>query len=783
MTRLPRWRVVWPRPVAGEARCLSLLHRLAIAYLMAPIFVWLVGWFEWWFGVPAALLLGVALAPALRGSWRIPRPSPRALAIVALALTWTMLTAHGGVFDGNNSDWMDRRALLLDLSRHPWPVYVRDDLTDHLPWGGGEPQALLRYYLAWYMVPGLAGRVFGQAALNWAVPLWTALGAALVLLLFAHGLRGRRAFFAAGLFVLFGGMDALRILLLRGVDYFEFGLDGAGWPGIHIHYDEWDSLKNVSPGLTSNMLSFTMAPHILAAALYALLLLRLHRHPRFLAAGGVVLSAALFWSPLVAIGLLPLLLVVVCGSVLRGDSSGASWSNLCLAPPLAGLCALHLTSGSLDFDHGWLWAAHSGRLMIRWAVLFFGTEFLLLLLFVLLLRPKLARKPLFAATAAVLLLAPWYKLGGINLTIQGTLPALVLLCHFCVRGLLAGVSRRRTGHAFANALRWLGFGGLAGVMAFGAVGPLMLLTATTRDDVTFRFSSSGITMFALQSSLQMENLAADVPPLLAVLLRKHDQRTPRPSGEAVFRGPFNIHAHDKRLVFVRERCAPTDRWIRTRFVPANRDSNARIERRVDLRRYGAGCGAMLGLPGWPVKGARVGQTPSDGGDWAVEVLFDEAGQMAGLSHPPSCVFAWGDAGRTCPAHPGAAALRAAYDRTRAAAPVARSHFNVYVGDFDDHRGDHWLIYVREPCVFNDMTPRFFLHLVPMDANDLPPQRRRRGASFDNRDFVFGEHGALIDGKCVAAWRLPYPVRGLRTGQFTAAGDVWSVRYAPAETAQ
>ena len=33
---------------------LPMLHRLAVVYLMLPVVVWLVGWFEWWLGLPAA---------------------------------------------------------------------------------------------------------------------------------------------------------------------------------------------------------------------------------------------------------------------------------------------------------------------------------------------------------------------------------------------------------------------------------------------------------------------------------------------------------------------------------------------------------------------------------------------------------------------------------------------------------------------------------------------------------------------------------------------------------
>ena len=61
-------------------------------------------------------------------------------------------------------------------------------------------------------------------------------------------------------------------------------------------------------------------------------------------------------------------------------------------------------------------------------------------------------------------------------------------------------------------------------------------------------------------------------------------------------------------------------------------------------------------------------------------------------------------------------------------------------DYDVHfvrnkGGGNALIYIRRECpVAMNLWrwPRFFLHVRPVDANDLPADRRRRG--FENRDF-------------------------------------------------
>ena len=57
----------WPSKFDDSAGELPLLHRLSILYLMLPVVIWLVGWFEWWLGIPATLLLVFAFWKLLSG--------------------------------------------------------------------------------------------------------------------------------------------------------------------------------------------------------------------------------------------------------------------------------------------------------------------------------------------------------------------------------------------------------------------------------------------------------------------------------------------------------------------------------------------------------------------------------------------------------------------------------------------------------------------------------------------------------------------------------------------
>ena len=102
--------------------------------------------------------------------------------------------------------------------------------------------------------------------------------------------------------------------------------------------------------------------------------------------------------------------------------------------------------------------------------------------------------------------------------------------------------------------------------------------------------------------------------------------------------------------------------------------------------------------------------------------------------------------------------------------VVHAHFDVYF------YGDA-LAYFKEPCTAMDLRAKFFLHLVPVDVEDLPAHRRQFG--FENPDFFFAERGVILDGRCLAVVKLPgYPIGRIETGQFTSAsGQLWNATIA------
>ena len=184
-----------------------------------------------------------------------------------------------------------------------------------------------------------------------------------------------------------------------------------------------------------NLVGLMWVPqHLIPAALYTLLLLQLRRQPRFLAVSGVVLAAGLFWSPFVALGLLPLAAIPL---VENGPQPFLRWPNLLLALPLAGLLVAYLTSGPLLAPRSWIWEGHEWPQLALVVVVTWLAEFLLLAFLLGLLRPRLRREPFFIVSVAMPMVWPWYLYGfhG-DLARRAALPALFVLCWYCAHAVI-----------------------------------------------------------------------------------------------------------------------------------------------------------------------------------------------------------------------------------------------------------------------------------------------------------------------------------------------------------
>ncbi len=101
-------------------------------------------------------------------------------------------------------------------------------------------------------------------------------------------------------------------------------------------------------------------------------------------------------------------------------------------------------------------------------------------------------------------------------------------------------------------------------------------------------------------------------------------------------------------------------------------------------------------------------------------------------------------------------------------PVARSYFDVYLGD-------DALVFVKDPCGREDMRPRgIFAYVTPEDPEGSLAQHKRYASSDDPSVYTYA-YSMLFEGKCIAVLPLPdYPISRIRTGQNRRPLRPWTV---------
>ena len=235
-----------------------------------------------------------------------------------------------------------------------------------------------------------------------------------------------------------------------------------------------------------------------------------------------------------------------------------------------------------------------------------------------------------------------------------------------------------------------------------------------------------------------------VPPVRAASMTMGEYLADRVGGRRpAIRSGFDVYLVENRLVYVKEPCGPedVDGGFYLHVVPVDPDDLPGSRRGVDNldfrfddrgSTFDGVCAAGVALPAYGIAEIRTGQWVWKDGrylvPWEGEIRFEPDGPAAG-EHLA--------------------------DRVGGRRPAIES-------DFDVHLVEDSLIYVKEPCGEDDVDAPFFLHVVPVDPDDLPGPR---GYGFDRLDFRFAGRGARFDGACLVEVPLPeYPIASIRTGQ-------------------
>jgi hypothetical protein len=282
------------------------LDRVAIAYLVVPLVIFVLGWLELWAALPLAAGIAYALKPlfARHAAQRVRLPVTRLqLALAAsVAIGWTVFGGAGHLLFAN-PDWHIRDAVLHDLVTSPWPV------------GYGVldgKESLLRAPVAYYLPAAIVGKLAGLSMAHIAMALWTAVGVTLFLLqvLSLTPARASTALVVVVVIVLFSGFDIIGCLLNYG------GRFRANWD-IAMHLEWWAGNYQYS-SMTTQL--FWVPNHALGGWLTIGLLFRDGRGTPLESMLPIIVVAATLWSPLSALGVVPFVLWRVVASGLRERS-------------------------------------------------------------------------------------------------------------------------------------------------------------------------------------------------------------------------------------------------------------------------------------------------------------------------------------------------------------------------------------------------------------------------------------------------------------------------------
>ncbi|ARR54818.1 hypothetical protein HY78_15925 [Rhizorhabdus wittichii DC-6] len=335
------------------------------------------------------------------------------LGALAVAMLLLVLGGEGRLFYAN-LDWQVRDAVLRDMTINPWPfTYASGDL--------------LRAPIGMYLVPALAGKLWGQAGADLALLAQNGLLLGLLLAigstLFADR---RRRLIALAVFLAFSGLDIVGQLVAR---------HGAGLTPT-AHLEGWGP-SQFSSTIT---LAFWVPLHAIAGWICALGIL-LWRTGR-LGLGPLLMLPPLvaLWSPFGAMGAMPFVLHAAWSDLRGGRITGADIALPACATLIALPALVYLTAAG-DAVGARFFPIRPDRYLI-----FLGIELIPWLLIAFSGRQARFGGPLLAIAMGSLLAMPLVQIGAwLDFAMRASIPALAILAVHLGDGLGGGwpLSARR----------------------------------------------------------------------------------------------------------------------------------------------------------------------------------------------------------------------------------------------------------------------------------------------------------------------------------------------------
>lgn len=322
----------------------STLFKLGLAYLSAPCIIFLLGWYDWFIGIPAVSIIAYmmyALTKDVKGE--VHFGSMRfEIFLCILIIAWVIVSGVGGYMWQNRWDHLYRNAAFCELVNNNWPVIK-----------GGEE---LCYYFGYWLPAALFAKCVHSLEAGYIFQVvWGCFGIWLAIRLLFDRLKDVNWRYIA-VFILFGGLDILGVILV-----WDFPLQK------NLHIELWNGLAFFESNTT--MLCWVYN-QVIPAWVGCLLIfgneLKMSKIAPF------VLAVMMISCPFPVVGLLPLVLFyeirecVMCKNIRSGMGKLFSFGNI--AALLVGVLSFLFMSrnGALELTK----LGNVGELLYNLALLF-----------------------------------------------------------------------------------------------------------------------------------------------------------------------------------------------------------------------------------------------------------------------------------------------------------------------------------------------------------------------------------------------------------------------------
>lgn len=409
----------------------------AYAVLVIPILIFFFGWLRWYWAILFSLVLLFGIGWMIKKEYlkkqdKLEIPMIHTfIAIIVLGL-WVIYAGNCGV-SVSNYDTQYRTAVLRDLVEYGWPVYY--------PQTGGN----LVYYLTFWMVPALVGKVLGMNAAFVALWLWQFIVVVLSFLLILYlikDVKPHTVWTSCLFFMMWSGLNVIGAIVtdVLGLNLYGFQL------GLNENYcDMFFNGESFNFYYRSNQ-DFICEPYNQIVIWLCVPLMLENRQIKNYAVIGLLIFP---YSPWATIGIALLMIADIINSVkemgfVRFAKEAISIQNICVLLSVFVVFGLFFTSssrigGNSEGSFGVITLSKFDSPRILGLVIFWNCEFLIYFIF---LYTKNKQDKLFKSLLPILLFIPFFWIGNIwgrDFCMNVSLPALFVLMIYMIKYFLEEV--------------------------------------------------------------------------------------------------------------------------------------------------------------------------------------------------------------------------------------------------------------------------------------------------------------------------------------------------------